>query len=304
MLTGAGGFFGSNVLDILSGADVEIHVIQRSPGAPRPGVTAHRADLLDTDDITTIMAKVKPTHLCHIAWLGPEHQDRYRSPENARWVTASKKLFHGFRDAGGERLVQVGSCIEYGNERTGVRIESQPLEPDTAYGAAKAELSHYVDVLGHDLSTAVARPFFSYGPHEQVERLVPSLILALDRGEPIDLTEGRQRRDYLDARDVARAIVTLLRSDHTGPYNIGSGVAVEVRAIAEHLGRISGRPELLNFGARPEGADTAAEIVADIGLITSVTDWRPTISLEQGLEEATEWWRNTGDGQPPAGGNS
>ena len=247
--------------------------------------------------------QVKPSHLCHLAWLGPETEDRYRSPENRRWVDASKHLFEAFTEHGGRRLVHLGSCIEYGNTATGVRVETQPLDPDTAYGEAKAELSGYVLAIGSALSAAVARPFFSYGPHEQPDRLVSSLILALLRGREIDLTEGRQRRDYLHAGDVAAALWALLRSEVTGPFNIGSGEAVEVRSIAEHLGRITGRATLLNFGARPEGADTAAEIVADIGRITSATEWKPTIGLGRGLEETTAWWTQRIGATPQPGGD-
>ncbi len=238
-----------------------------------------------------------------MAWLGPETSDRYRSPDNHRWVAASKALFEAFGDSGGRRLVQLGSCIEYGNAASGARVESQPLDPDTAYGEAKAELSAFVASISDGLSAAVARPFFCYGPHEQPDRLVPSIILGLARGESVDLTEGRQRRDYLDARDVANALRTLLESDVTGAFNIGSGKAVEVRSIAEHLGRIAERPELLNFGARPEGADSAAEILADIARITAATTWRPAISLEQGLSETWAWWRGDQRSKDASGGN-
>lgn len=303
LLTGATGFLGSNLVDLLGHCDVgtdgagELHVAVRSPVDLGPQVTSHQLDLFDGGAVDAFMERVAPTHLCHLAWLGPEHRDRYRSPENARWVEASKRLFRAFRASGGQRLVQLGSCIEYGNARSGVRVESQVLRPDTAYGRAKAELSALTEALAVDLSTAVARPFFCYGAHEQPDRLVPSIILALDRGQPIELTEGRQRRDYLDARDVAAALLALLRSDATGPFNIGAGEAVEVRSIAERLGRIAGRPELLRFGARPEGADTAAEIVADIERLTTHTDWKPRISLERGLADTTDWWlgRSTGE---------
>lgn len=302
LLTGASGFFGSNLVDLILGDHSpaserpEVHVVSRRPTAARPGMQAHHADLMDPEAVDGLLATLRPTHLCHLAWLGPEHQDRYRSPENARWADASIALFDSFQANGGQRLVQLGSCIEYGNATSGVRVENQPLAPDTAYGKAKAALSRHVDGMnnaGTGISTAVARPFFSYGPYEQRERLVPSLILALRRGESIDLTEGRQVRDYIDARDVASALWELLTTEVTGAYNIGTGGGVQVRTIAEHLGRIAGRPELLNFGARPEGADSAAEIVADINLMTSATNWKPSISLERGLEDATEWWLRT-----------
>ncbi|MGI9595414.1 MAG: NAD-dependent epimerase/dehydratase family protein [Acidimicrobiales bacterium] len=314
LVTGASGFFGSNLIDLLLDRSAdgvappapppdELHTVQRRPGVDRTGVVGHQVDLFDRSAVTELIDRIRPTHLCHMAWLGPEAEDRYRSPENQRWAEASKHLFDAFDRAGGERLVHLGSCIEYGNSASGKRVEGQPLVPDTAYGAAKAELSEHLLALKSDLSIAIARPFFAYGPHEQPDRLVPSLILALHQGRTIDLTEGRQRRDYIDGRDVAAALIALLRADSSGPFNIGSGVAVEVRSIAEQLGRIAGRPELLNFGGRPEGADTAAEILADIDRITAATGWTPTIGLERGLQETTDWWLRRIDTPSSGGGN-
>lgn len=297
LLTGAGGFLGRNLLDRLAlnghGYD-EIHAVGRRPVGAWPGrsLTVHAVDLFDADAVARLMADVAPTHLCHMAWLGPEHADRYRSAANHDWVDVSSSLFESFVRAGGRRLVHLGSCIEYGNSVEGRRSEELPLAPDTAYGEAKARVAERVEQLSPELSTAVARPFFAYGPHEQEARLVSSLILALERGEQIDLTEGRQRRDYLHSADIADALGTLLATDTaTGPFNIGAGAAVAVRSIAEHLGHLSGRPELLRFGARPEGADTADEIVADIGRITDHTTWRPVITLGDGLERTMRWWR-------------
>ena len=297
LLTGASGFFGVNLRNLINAhtdrvGGVELHTTTRSSAAAKNEQRVHHLDLADHESVHRLMAEVRPTHLCHLAWVGPEHQDRYHSPENHRMADASVAMFEAFRESGGQRLVHLGSCIEYGNDAPGVRVETQPLAPDTAYGEAKATVSNFVsELVDGGLSAAVARPFFCYGPHEQKERLVPSLILALSQGQTIDLTEGRQRRDYLDVRDIAEALLSLLlHQEATGPFNIGAGIGVEVRSIAEHLGRIAGRPELLNFGGRPEGADSAPEIVADIGRITAVTDWKPTITLEQGLKDATDWW--------------
>lgn len=227
-----------------------------------------------------------------MGWLGAESPNRYESPENKRWVEASEHLFSTFSANSGSRIVQVGSCIEYGNDIQGPQGEESPLNSDTAYGQAKSEVSEMVlKGFGDQTTSAVARLFFCYGRYEQPERLVPSIISSLIKGQPLDLTEGRQRRDYLDARDVARALIAILSSDAGGAFNVGSGVSVEVRRLAEILGEIMGGHELLRFGARPEGADTAFEILADTNRIQSVIGWTPTITLEAGLEDSIDWWR-------------
>lgn len=228
-----------------------------------------------------------------MGWLGAESDNRLRSPENKRWIEASQHLFERFSAHSGDRIVHIGSCIEYGNSIDGAQGENTPLDSDVAYGEAKAEVTNLVlGGVGDKTTAAVARIFFCYGRHEQAERLVPSIITSLLKGESLDMTEGRQRRDYLDARDIARAVEALLKSDVEGAFNVGSGESVEVRQVAEIISGMIGRPELLRFGARPEGADTAFEILADTTRIESVLGWTPSISLEAGLEDAIDWWRN------------
>lgn len=282
-------------------SDVEVHVLSRSAfsaGSLTSQPTVHEVDILDQAAVTRAIEVSSCTHLCHMGWLGAENANRYESPENKRWVEASEHLFETFSAHSGNRIVQVGSCIEYGNDIDGAQSESNPLQSDTAYGQAKAEVSEVVlNGFGNDTTSAVARLFFCYGRYEQSERLVPSIISSLIKGQPLDLTEGRQRRDYLDARDVARALVAILNSDAEGAFNVGSGVSVEVRRLAEILGEAMGGHELLRFGARAEGADTAFEILADTSRIQSVIGWTPTITLEDGLEDSINWWRQVAQAQ-------
>jgi len=297
LVTGATGFLGRNLLDLLerSGPGVEVHVLSRSTGmvaGRTEQAKYHQVDLLDPDAVTAAVEEADCTHLCHMGWVGAETPDRYGTTENQRWVDATKHLFNQFSAVGGARIVHVGSCIEYGNDIDGAQHEDSPLQSNTTYGQAKADVSRFVLNGVGETSAAVARVFFCYGRYEQPERLVPSIITSLLAGEPIDLTEGRQRRDYIDARDVAQALIELLNSDADGAFNVGSGTSVEVRRVAEILGEGMGRSDLLRFGARPEGADTAAEILADTDRIRSLVGWEPTIGLEDGLQDTLEWWRN------------
>ena len=298
LLTGPTGFLGRNLLDLLgrSAPDVEVHAFSRSADIPKPwkgSVTAHQVDLFDPVAVARAVEAASCTHLCHMGWIGAESSNRLVSPENTQWVEASKYLFERFTEQGGGRIVQVGSCIEYGNGIDSAQNEDSPLNSDTAYGRAKADVSRAVlDGFGDEVTAAVARVFFCYGRHEQSERLVPAIITSLLAGEPLDLTEGRQRRDYLDGRDVASALFAILSSDAEGAFNVGSGESVEVRRVAEILSDTIGGRELLRFGARAEGIDTAKEILADTSRIRSVIGWSPSMSLEDGLSDTIDWWRD------------
>jgi nucleoside-diphosphate-sugar epimerase len=87
-------------------------------------------------------------------------------------------------------------------------------------------------------------------------------------------------RDFIDVRELGRAIAALTASDATGPVNVASGEGVSIRLIAETLARLTGAdPALLRFAE--QGA--ADRIVADVGRLTREIGFRDSIALEAGL---------------------
>jgi nucleoside-diphosphate-sugar epimerase len=202
-------------------------------------------------------------------------------------------LMRTFGESGGERWVGAGTCAEYdwraGGECDEVRT---PLRPATLYGASKhalAELqSHLAVRLG--MSFAWGRIFHLYGPGEPPQRLVPAVIRSLLAGSPAALTHGAQVRDFTHAEDVSAAFVSILGSDCEGALNIGSGERTTVRNVAEIIGNILSRKELLNFGAIDAGAEDPLKLVPAVDRLRS-TGFVPRWSLGGGLEDAVRWWR-------------
>jgi nucleoside-diphosphate-sugar epimerase len=148
-----------------------------------------------------------------------------------------------------------------------------------------------VDQRLSGLSVAWARLFFLCGTREHPARLVSSVARSLVAGEAAECSAGTQLRDFLHTRDVADALVGLVKSDLEGPINIGSGDAVSVRSVIETVARSCGRAELVRFGARPTPPGEPPLLVADVSRLRNELNWRPRISLEDGLREVVNWWR-------------
>ncbi|HWF08023.1 MAG TPA: NAD(P)-dependent oxidoreductase [Bryobacteraceae bacterium] len=290
LVTGASGFIGSHVLPVLLRGGHEVHAICRATAPALQGVQTHTADLL-TADLPALLESIQPTHLLHLAWDVPPGKF-WTAEENIAWLDASIRLLQAFAGVGGRRSVGAGTCAEYEWSRSGLFRESDCGTPATLYGACKSSLGTIAARLGEQdgLEVATGRVFFPYGPREPRERLVPSVIRSLLRGEPAGCTDGRQSRDYIYAEDVAAAFVTLLESDCVGAVNIGSGAGIAVREIVTAIGEITGRPELLRLGALPSKTDEPAEIVADVSRLRAL-GWQPRHSLREGLERSVEWWR-------------
>jgi nucleoside-diphosphate-sugar epimerase len=295
LVTGATGFIGRQTLSRLADRGYEVHAVGRSAPSSEPNAFWHTADLLEPGAAKRLLHAVRPSHLLHLAWFATPGEF-WSSPENDRWVEASTILFREFAAVGGKRLVVAGTCAEY-DWSSGICVEgTTPLEPATQYGRSKHLLHERTEQLARDvaITTAWGRIFFVYGPHEHPNRLVASVIGSLLRGTEARCSHGSQVRDFLHVSDVGDAFVALLDSDAVGPVNIASGSSTRVRDLVELVAAAIGRPDLLRFGAVPAPPGDPAVLVADVHRLRDELTWAPRFSLEEGVMQTVDWWRQEG----------
>lgn len=301
LLTGATGFIGRHCLAPLAARGYEVHAatIPSMPGPPAAGVTWHETDLLDPGRIDALVGEIRPTHLLHLAW-NVKPGTYWTDPENERWTEAGRHMARAFAAAGGTRITIAGTCAEYAWDG-GVCTEGvTPLRPATLYGrckdALRADVEAQADRLG--ISESWGRLFLLYGPHESPNRLVPSVIRSLLRGEPALCSHGRQIRDFLYVEDAAAAFVALLDSEVRGPVNIASGVPTAIRDVVDRIAAALKTPGMIRYDAVPAEGDPP-RLVADVRRIHDEVHWRPAVSLDEGLARTIAWWRQHGGTGPP-----
>jgi nucleoside-diphosphate-sugar epimerase len=250
----------------------------------------HAADLLDENQARRLMQIVAPSHWLHLAWCPTIPGQFWSNLENIHWVRASLGLFEAFEQNGGQRAVFAGTCAEYDWDFGFCRENHTLLRPTTLYGIAKHSLHGLLREWAAQkaISLAWGRVFFLYGPGEHPNKLVASLCRALIKGEIAHCSEGTQRRDFLHVFDAATAFVALLESEAQGAFNVASGQANSVRELAQMLGELTGRGDLLKFGLpSPE----APFVVADVARLRDEIGWMPRYALEAGLRQTLNWWR-------------
>jgi nucleoside-diphosphate-sugar epimerase len=293
LLTGGGGFIGRQAVERARARGFEVHaVVRATPAAPANDVTYHVADLLDARAAAACVRSVRASHLLHLAWA-VEPGRFWTSLDNYRWVAATLDLALAFADAGGRRIVGVGTGFEYAVSGAAHDERSSVLEPATPYAVAKDATRRLLESLAAstDLSFAWGRVFLLYGPGEASSRLVASVCRALLRGEPARCSEGTHVRDFLHVRDTADALVALTASDVEGPVNIASGAGVPVRAVVEEAARQIGRPELVQFGALPARAEPPHQ-VAKVTRLGQEVGWSPSFTLASGIADTIAWHRH------------
>ena len=295
LLTGASGFVGRHCPPALLARGYEVHAVaspkQVAPAGSRE-VRWHSADLLDSGQTASLLAKVKPTHLLHCAWYAVPKK-YWNAPENFRWMEAGRHLLEAFADQGGRRIVGVGSCAEY-DWRNGHCSEfATPLKPATTYGACKHAFQLFLTDFSKQakLSAAWGRLFFLYGPHEPAERLVASVIRSILQEQPALCTHGRQIRDFLFVQDAADALVALLDSTVEGPVNIASGTSITVRGVMQEIANQLERPDLVQLCALPAPENEPPVMSADVARLRDEVGWSPRYDLARGVAESINWWK-------------
>jgi nucleoside-diphosphate-sugar epimerase len=296
LVTGASGFIGRRVLPALAAKGADVHAASRALRASESGITWHRADVLHPQSLATLIDGLRPEILLHLAWFATP-PDYWRSPVNMRWAAASLELTEAFVAAGGARLVGVGTCAEYLWSSSPCVEQVTPIRPSTLYGGCKAAVWSAVEPFAREsgIEAAWARLFFVYGPHEPANRLIPSLVLPLRAGSVARCRTARHVRDFLHVADAGAAIAALTMSGVTGAVNVGSGEGVAVGSMATGIARRIGRPDLLQL---EDGPAVDAFVVANVDRLRGEVGWQPRITLDDGLDDAVEWWTSSNSQLP------
>ena len=295
LVTGGSGFIGRHALPRLRDDGFEVHVVthRRRCDADIPeGVQVHDCDLFDFRQQRSLMSRIRPSYLLHLAWY-TAHGLFWTSPENLRWVQASLELLRAFAACGGKRTVFAGSCAEYDWSFGCCSEGITPTAPRSLYGTCKNALQQMFGQYCRQekISGGWGRIFFLYGPHEAKARLIPSVITAVLDSKPVRCTDGSQIRDFLHVEDAASAFCALLTSDVEEVVNIASGRPVSIKEVVELIADKMGRRDLVELSTLDSSEAEAPMVVADTRRLAQEVAWRPKYDLSTGLDQVIEWWK-------------
>jgi NDP-hexose 4-ketoreductase len=294
LVIGASGFLGRHVWRRATAAGA---VVVTAGRAALPGSPEHRQVDLATGDpaaIAEMIATVAPDAIANCAGATTGGPD-VLAPAN---VTGTYALVRAMLLAGSPaRLVHLGSAAEYGRAEPGVPVaESAPPRPVAPYGATKLASTRLVE-LGRaaGLDAVVLRVFNPVGagaPETGLPgRVTAELRRALADGTEVRLGSLDAVRDFVDARDVASAVLAAATATEL-PHpvlNIGSGVGVPVSTLVKELVAISGYEGMVHEDA--EGSARSPEKSwqqADITRAGLDLGWRPCHDLLASLADLWE----------------
>lgn len=184
------------------------------------------------------------------------------------------------------RLIFISSYL-YGNPLVLPISETAPLNPTNPYALSKklAEdvCRFYSDSLG--INITILRPFNVYGPAQDENFLVPSIIRQVSSGKAIDVKDLEPKRDYIFIDDLVDALLKAVsHASKFDIFNIGSGKSHSVQELIDVIQNIYGTELPVHSGVERR-KDEIMDTVADITLAKLKLDWTPKFSLDGGIRQ-------------------
>ena len=274
LLTGATGFVGRQVLKALLSAGRSVRVVVRPDSVTKLGRAKEIEQIVICPDLFCETAEWW-SEICsgvdtivHVAWYA-EPGKYLMSPKNLDCLSGTIALAQGAIIANVRRFIGIGTCFEYDLSMGDLSTET-PLNPKSPYAAAKASayfsLSEALFAVGMEFGWC--RLFYLYGEGEDTRRFVPYLRAQLEKGEPADLTNGKQIRDFMDVQDAGCAIAHAAIGSRQGAINIRSGQPISIRRLAEQIADEYDRIDLLKFGVREDNQVDPRRVVGVPTLLT------------------------------------
>lgn len=304
LVTGAGGFIASHLAGRLAelGARVRAFVHYNAAGTrgwldrePVEGlVDVVAGDVCDRDSIRRAMEHCDVVfHLAALITIPYS----YKAPASFLRTNAegTMNVVQCARELGTERVVHTSTSEVYGTARTVPIDESHPLQAQSPYAASKTAADKVAESfhLAFGVPVVTVRPFNTYGPRQSARAIVPTIISQYLAGGRVRLGNLTPTRDLTFVADTVAAFIKAGEAPHVvgRTINVGSGREISIGDLAVLIGRLIGCAAAVDVVAdrvRPAGSEVE-RLIADASLAGQLLDWRPEVTLEEGLGRTIEW---------------
>lgn len=308
LITGADGFIGSHLTELLVSEGYEIKALSQYNSFNYWGWLE---DVNCLNEIEVLSGDVRDTNYCkhitkdvdtifHLAALVAIPYS-YHAPDSyvETNIKGSLNIFQAALENGIERVIHTSTSEVYGTAQYVPINEKHPLQAQSPYSASKigADAMAMSFFNTFDLPVIIARPFNTFGPRQSARAVIPNIIGQIASGaKEIRLGDITPTRDFNYVADTCRGLLALARCDRAigETLNIGSNYEI---SIVDTLNLIR---ELMNSDVefvldeqrkRPDKSEVF-RLWCDNKKISELASFKPEYTLRQGLQETIDWFRD------------
>jgi nucleoside-diphosphate-sugar epimerase len=166
---------------------------------------------------------------------------------------------------------------------------SRPLSPYAASKSAAEAMAYTYHHL-HGLDVSVLRYFTVYGPAGRPDMSVFRFMRKIAEGEPITVFgDGSQQRDFSYVDDIARGTVAALKPLGFEVINLGGDRPIRLDYVISQIAELAGRKPIINY--RPAHPADVPATWAKVEKARRLLDWAPEVAIEEGLRRTEAWYR-------------
>jgi dTDP-glucose 4,6-dehydratase len=306
LVTGAGGFIGSQLVERLveEGACVRafVHYNSRAdPGLLRlaSSETIARLELIsgnlcDPDAVhKAVDDRQYVFHLGALISIPYSYLHPFEVAETNLMGTLNVLI--ACRDLSVERLIHTSTSEVYGTALRTPIDETHPLQGQSPYSASKIGADKLAESFfcTYKLPVVTVRPFNTYGPRQSARAVIPTIITQALTNRQICLGSLEAIRDFTYVTDTISGFLHAASEDNVEgcTFNLGTGTEISIGCLAEKIIQKVGtaiKIQVDPMRLRPERSEVM-RLLADNSFARERLGWRPTVSLDEGLEKTIRW---------------
>lgn len=293
LITGGAGFIGATLANRLVRQGHTVRVLDDLSAGDSanldPAIHFTRGDVEDKPKVWRLLNKIDCVYHLAARVSVPESVLYPREYNNTN-VGGTVAIMEAMRDAGVKRVVLASSGAVYGEQEVDKVSESLLPNPDSPYGVSKLAAEGYVHTIGDlwGIETVALRIFNAYGPGQAIPPthapVIPQFVRqVLGDGSLILYGNGEQTRDYIYVDDVVQALVAAATAAgiNRQVINIGTGTGTSIKELVALIEKVTGHTAQTIINPALSGGVSA--LVADTSRARKLLDFRPQVSLEEGL---------------------
>lgn len=307
LVTGADGFIGSHLTDLLLEQGLEVRALSQYnsfnnwgwlEGNSHPALEVVSGDVRDANFCRHITRDVDT--IFHLAALIAIPYS-YVAPESYvdTNIKGTLNMCQAALDNKVSRLLVTSTSEVYGTARYVPIDESHPRQPQSPYSATKigadAIAKSYFNAFG--LPVSIVRPFNTYGPRQSARAIIPTIITQIANGaREIKVGDLTPTRDFNYVRDTCRGFLAIAAAEGVEgeEINIATNTEVSMQETLQLIADIMGADvDWVRDPARIRPAKSEVfRLHGSNEKIRRLTGWQPEYTLRQGLEKTIEWFTN------------
>lgn len=307
LVTGAGGFIGSHVTELLVKTGAKVTAFARYTSTGKAGYLDEifipdkrrlkivLGDIRSFEDVKRAVGK-NEFIINLAAQIAIPYS--YISPGDFLNVNTvgTLNILNAAREKNVKRIVQLSTSEVYGSAQYLPIDEKHPQVAQSPYAASKIASDKLAESFhrSYNLPVVIARPFNTYGPRQSARAVIPTIIIQALRGKIVFLGNIHTRRDLNFVGDTAAALIKMALSSKSngGQFNICSGKDYSVKEIVEQVGNILGKKLIIKTDkrrVRPKKSEVD-RLLGDGRKATKTFRLAKSIDISKGLEKAIDYF--------------